>query len=310
MSHEDRLEAIKRQIAALLSLSHEGSGASEAEAATAAAMASRLMLKYALTEEQIAAATGAGKELYEQREIEYSVQGKGASYLHAQIKLMGAIARHTFCKTIYQTGKEGRANNKGWIIGQASQIDLALTMYARLMPQVLKMGQAAYWRYREDALVDGYDEDEIAGERAWRRNHFQGAATAIDNRLHAERKAAEQSAAPATRVERSLVTVDGGDLAVAESDVLAGETEGAQITALVLVKDAELKEAVDKYFPKDSLGSMRRTQAHKKDGYWEGHRDGSAIELHDRKALDGEEQRKLAAPEGDDDDETESEGDE
>jgi hypothetical protein len=271
-AHNERLEAIKARIAAALAIAAEGSGATPEEAVNAAAHAARLMLKYNLTEEQIRAAAGQKASEYERRTVLYTAKG-ASRYLHAQASLMGVLARYNFCES-FRMGKSG----EGILVGQSENIDIVIEAYMRLMPQVLKMGQTAYAAYEAACEARGYGI--IAQEASWRRNHFAGVNSAIYYRLQAEREAAEQS------VKANDYRADGA-AGVSDEDakLLTAATEGAQVMALVAIKDAALVEAVARFVP--NAGKARNTTVRNGGAYRQGLRDGERLAIHNRKSVEG-----------------------
>lgn len=254
-AHQDRLEAVKAKIAALLALAADGSGATPAEAASAAAMATRLMLKYALAEAEIRKA--AGEKVngeYEMRVVRYSASGV-SRYLHAQARLMYVLARHNFC-TAFRCGSTG----EGKLVGEPEMVDLVIELYMRLMPQLLKMGQEAYVAYKAEYLDDGGRPSQLAQEASWRRTHFTAAVATIDNRLARARREAQ------------------------EAEDAAGK--GEAMTALIVVKDTDLAEASQRFVPNSTKG--RRSTLKDGAAYRAGMRDGARVNLgQSRKAIGG-----------------------
>jgi hypothetical protein len=120
----------------------------------------------------------------------------------------------------------------------------------------------------------------IAQEASWRRNHFAGVNSAIYYRLQAERRGRR-----AERQGQRLPRRRGRWCERRGCQAAAAATEGAQVTALVAIKDAALAEAVARLYPTpaparhDRQGRGRVSR--------QGRRDGERLAIHNRKSVEG-----------------------
>jgi hypothetical protein len=272
-TQESAAENIMRRVRALLAFADEGSGATPAEAASAAAKAAQLMLRYNLSEAHVRARKGEKAEYLCER---FTFAPTNGPYIVALRILANAIATSNFCRLLHSN-----RTGQGYIIGERANIDISTEMYARLNLQLARMAERA-WLQEGKTSYPWLEGARLAGRSiSWKRNYLLGAASTISQRLRQEREAAQQSQQTA---ERGNAGQSQGS-ADPQGQLLSGATEGAQITALVLVKDAELDAETKRRFPRTKAGKAVSVSGRASEAYFSGMRDGATVSLRNQQRI-------------------------
>jgi hypothetical protein len=227
-----------------MALAEDGSGATPDEAAVAVAKAQAIMLRYNLELAQVQAASGQKSNYTEERvEMGKTIGGYLAPLRH----LYTALARANFCDVVIETRQP-----TGFVIGEPHNVAAVREMFARLSPELLNMANAAWsreWSGERLHRAKGYEGIALARKAmSWKRAYLFGAVATINDRLKAERERAKAEAA-----------------------------QGEQVRALVLVKDTELAEAMERMHPQAKPG--KRATVRDASAFEAGARDGHGVEL-------------------------------
>jgi hypothetical protein len=274
--HDVNTDTIMRRVRALLAFADEGSGATPAEAASAAAKAAQLMLRYNLNEAQIRAKKGEKADYLCER---FTFAASRGPYIVALRMLASGIARSNFCRLLHS-----RRTGSGYIIGERANIDVTIEMYTRLHLTLAQMAERA-WKTEGAASYTWLDGARLAGRSiSWKRNYLLGAADTIYRRLEQEREAAQESQQATGQTAKQTAEQPTGQTAE-QGQLLNGPTEGAQITALVLVKDAELEAETKRRFPQTKTAKPATISSRASSAYYSGQRDGASVALHNRQRL-------------------------
>lgn len=201
-----------RKVRALLSKT-EAHGASPAEAAAAAALAQELMFKYNLEAadvtdrpaDPIAAYTR--KESYQERML----WRRDRTWMR---RLMSAIARNNFCKSIHHETKDKRWASTLTLVGKPANIAFCEELFKWLVDELDGMRLAAWAEYNAQCKEAG---DEPVHGTHFRANFYLGAVEVVGDRLDAQRKASEKAAQEAGT---ALIVLTGKELLAATSKLV------------------------------------------------------------------------------------------
>lgn len=241
MTKERQRELLER-VRKLYALANDKRGASEAEAALALERAQALLLRYNLDASMIQ-----DPELREKADG-VSFESPGGHRLAAwATSLLDAIGRFNYCRVIL-TGNNG---TRFTIVGRPADVQVAHESFLFIMEQVRRL-----IRQHRPAGVEGMSLQHA------RRAFAIGCAARVRERLHLAK----------LERERGGVKPEAGE---------AGKSyTGAEVTALVIVKQKEVDDKVKVIFPR--LRSARsRAQSHQKfaGSFTEGHRAGDKVRL-------------------------------
>lgn len=185
------------------------------EAATAAAKAAAIMVKYTIAESEL----GAGdREGYTRASLQPEGPIVHRCVMAFDQSLLGIVAEASFCKAILSRSARGQTD--GDVIGQPHNIEIVRYLFHYLRREVDRMGNAAAraaQRESAECRLTGSIAEPILGPNAYLRHFRMGALAAIRDRLLAPREEAKQ--------------------------------ENESTMALIVLKDAELEEATGKLVP-------------------------------------------------------------
>lgn len=140
MTDQQRVDTkIVERVRKLLALSASGSGATENEASTAAAMAAALMEEHGLEMARVVAAGGEG----ESREDDTR---SGGAFHYYQEELMGYVAESCFCyvETTWTTNAKGDRVRDGFrLIGRKSAVASARVLHDYLDKTIMRLSKEA-----------------------------------------------------------------------------------------------------------------------------------------------------------------------
>lgn len=209
------------------------------EAESAAAALQRLMIKYNVDAAELEAAGKRDHEEYVSQFIELGK--KGSSGLQWRINLIRVLAQAGFCKFI----RIGVHGGIGYLVGQPSNIDAVRRIYEATVATVERLAERDWPAFR-----NRYNDWIRAGSptaMAWKNSFKLGFSAGLWSKLQQEKQAIE-----------------------------AGEVT---VSALVVVKDAELDEAVQRII--GNLVPSRNSTASNSSGFGAGYARGLAHETHD-----------------------------
>lgn len=148
---------------------------------------------------------GLGETEREEYISRYIVLGsKGSSGLQWRINLAYVMGEMNFCAFI----REGFHGGTGWMVGQASNVDAAEEMFKSIAEANERLAPTEWYSFRNSSRYDG------SSTVAWKNSFKIGFVAGIRMKM---------------RMERQTV---------------AQELEAGVVSSLVVVKEAELKEAV------------------------------------------------------------------
>lgn len=258
-------EAILRKLSALLA-KKEGTTSAD-EAAAAAAAAQRLMLRYNILAEEIKTTSSDDyvKEDYEVASTDAWLR-----------RLLIAVGRANFCNVLFYSRKhrEKTGHEKlHIIIGEPVNVTATKLLYEYLEATLRRLGVEAHDREiaARYALIGASVPKPLPRglrneRRTWVANFYAGALDVLENRLYRQRQEFERG-----QMARNE-----------ESDAQSSETVAADTSkALIVVKDAALKEAQMRFFNQvnESKWSGGAGKRFDRPGHFEGVRAGSEISL-------------------------------
>ena len=174
-----------------------------AEAEAAAAAMQRMILKHNLDAADL---ENLGKQEREEYISKYIILGKEKTQgLQWRVNLAYVMGEMNFCAFI----RQGIHGAKGWMVGQASNVEAAEVMYVSIVDANERLAPTEW------AAFIRTSEGRFANSGSWKNSFKIGFVQGIRMQMLAERKR------------------------------VAGELEAGTVSALVLVKDAELKQAVN-----------------------------------------------------------------
>jgi hypothetical protein len=236
-------ENVLRKVRKLLDLA--GNNPSVEEAASAAEKAQALITKYGLTlidvdTERDAAGNEDLTRGYENVPFNYGGHDHSREW---RLELLHRLAQLNFCQVIRYTwnrkyGTKAAQANKSSIIGQPGHIDLVVFLFESIARQLQSMANAEYTK----AVREGHAWCSVM---KWKKGFAYGAIEVILARLEAQRR----------------------------------ELEGApEVRALVVIADAQLVAATEKYFPKLKEGRERTLKVNG-DAYYRGREAGQKVAI-------------------------------
>ena len=215
----DIIERIKK----LHALSERNS--STAEAAAAAAKIQELLFTHNLELSKVLGTPG--KDPHPYLKNDYIIRGAGAADLVQCRVLFHQIAKANFCYDFYIPN-----TSKMEVVGQRHNFEAVVYMFEYISGEIRRLALAAL---QDQAFLRGADK------RRYLRGFFEGAVSAVSNKL----RATQQQSAQATTESRDLV----------------------------VVKDGQLKSAVVQFYPRTKFGKEGRARNY---GSNSGHADGRA----------------------------------
>ena len=236
-------EKIIERIQKILARSHSSN---EHEAATALAKAQALLAEHNLSLAEVQVRTGK-KSTY----VQYQHMLAGQDQWRRE--LMATIARFNFCELVFWSGTVRVA-----LIGEQENIEAVLVMTRFVEEQLEQFAASGFARYaRSGGSAHG---------RSWKVSFYQGALAVIQRRLQEERRALEArplpSSASSASSGRFLSGVDSAPVPTCR--------------ALLVVKERDLKEALQQFYPKVRKGASRR-HITALDGYQAGRQAGERV---------------------------------
>jgi hypothetical protein len=242
------IDAIADKVRKLLALA---TSSNPHEAALAAARAQDLMFRYNLELSQVQ--TDRQGDSYVKQDV--TLSGAKSGDRNWRRLLMATIARNTFCKAIYYSGRGTRDKREQMaIIGQRHNIKHCQYLYEYLARELERMERLAW---------DAYCAVTWTSERVhwltYANNFYRGAVTEIERRLMEQRKASETAA-----------EVEG---------------QGDASRALVVLTAQQLQEATHRFFPKLTAGRLSATRNHSGEAYRAGREAGRSVPI--RRGVEG-----------------------
>jgi hypothetical protein len=236
-------ESVLQKVRKLLDLA--GNNPSVEEAASAAAKAQALITKYGLTLIDVdASRDAAGNEDltrgYENIPFNYGGHDHSREW---RLELLHRLAQLNFCQVIRYTwnrkyGTKAAQANKSSIIGQPGHVDLVVFLFESIARQLQSMANAEYTKAVREGRV-------WCSVMKWKKDFAYGAIEVIMQRLEAQRR----------------------------------ELEGTpEVRALVVIADARLVAATEKFFPK-SKKDRARTLKVNADAYGRGREAGQKVTI-------------------------------
>ena len=214
---------------------------SAAEAEAAAAAMQRMILKHNLDAADL---QGLGKERKEEYISRYIQLGpKGSSGLQWRINLAYTIGEMNFCAFI----REGFHGGTGWMVGQASNVDAAEQMFKSIADANERLVTLEWYSFRNSYE---YIRAGQPSSVSWKNSFKHGFVAGVHTRMKNERVA------------------------------MSKELEAGKISALVVVKDAELKQAVAEKIGRTVKSGASQPNNH--NGFMRGHERGMAHETRGR----------------------------
>ncbi len=198
-------------------------GATPEEAASAAAMANKLLTKYNLEMSDVEQAQDATQVRDKMGKFEFAT-GLGKQDWRWASRIFGHVAEFNYCKAVQSGWTGGRRGAGGYytkmvFIGKRHNVDVAEYIFRYLTKEVIRIRRLAWERY-------GYASGE--NQKTWFRHFGWGAADAIYYIL--ERNKREQEAAD------------------------------NRVTALMVVSDTELNQAMAEFYPALRANRQRGAQ--------------------------------------------------
>jgi hypothetical protein len=272
------LETITKRIRALLDLARND-GATPDEAATAAAKAQGLMLRYNIDRARIDAAAGHKAEYINHIT---SLDVASGPYINPHRQLLANLAAYNFCKQIQWSGSARVA-----LIGEQHNVDLVLTLYHSLAADLSAMAERSWKATQHTDAAWYWDRDKHEYIKhtgiTYKAEYYRGAVEAIRTRLYKQRCEAEDAKAAEAKAREQQDTHDVHDTAHTIAEAIESAHE---VRALVLVKDAELEQAQSRYYPKLGKARAKRTPHRSESAaYGHGRRDGMHADLNAHKRL-------------------------
>lgn len=252
---DEQFETLARRINALMNLSLD-KGATPAEAATAAARANALLLKYNLDLARVRAQPRA--EEYVNVLVNLAVN-KGP-YVRAHRTLLHNLARFNFCKMIYLA-----KSNRAYIVGAKHNVETVRHLYDLMARELHRMADAA-WPESDSKLDAEWSRRSVAHARiTYTASYLEGANLTIQARLQEQRtKATETPTQPADKPNGQ------------NDETAVGEAE--QVRALIVLTDAALTEAVNR-FHGETKTTKWRTAARDYGAYRQGQKDAHKLPI-------------------------------
>lgn len=177
-------DAILEKVRKLINLSKD-SAATPGESAAAAARAQSLLFAHRLSLADVDLSAGQ-KEPYDKHE--HHVGGTNRKFYGWRQQLLGAIARHNFCRMIISS----RANPRVDIVGRAADVEFVKWLFDSVVIQIDQMART--W-----AAANAHPDNKDPSIRAF----GLGAARTIGERLAAQRRVDESQ----TTTSQALVLV-------------------------------------------------------------------------------------------------------
>jgi hypothetical protein len=180
------------RIVKLLKLA-EGGGTTPAESATAAAQASRLMLKYHISQ---AVVDGYNADSAAGEPIRRGPLWEGGRIVSWVLDLAGGLSRLHGCRVLINRGRRHRHSRaKITLVGREGDAEIVRYLLTYLMREINRLAQA------------------VPTDRAYRNAFRRGAAKEVVRRMRAERKSHREEICKAGH-SRALVLVDRRDVSV------------------------------------------------------------------------------------------------
>ncbi len=187
MAHEK--ESVVSKIAALLNKTTD-QGCSEEEAASAAAMAQKLLFKYKLEMADIESAGGEKTESVGQSDFEYKTKAHDGDW---KLQFLFELSRYNFCKTI---ARQGWGNP--FIIGKSAEVEVVKALHSWISEQLETICK--------DRIKEGYNgPDRIP---TFRRSFFTSAVYTISRRLREQQREMKEE----SEKGNTLIVVTGTEL--------------------------------------------------------------------------------------------------
>ena len=265
-------EQILDQIKSIMLKTDPTRGASQAEVEKAMEHIATLRFRHDISMEEINTHVGADERKIAYVQVEHDIL-KNSQWRR---DLMNALCYNMNCRMVTLHSKHN--NHRVALVGQRHNVEIVTYLFDYLRVSLESLAEAAYGvhqsihgkrpnKTKRNMLYDW----EITGDsgKSWKATFYQAAVRAINSRLAAQRKVDVHTVAQ-------------------EHDV-----SDESIMALVVAKDEKLKEAYDKYFPKETLGKpITRSKINVvQTGWAAGHEAGYNIPL--RQGIEGERAPKL-----------------
>lgn len=241
-----RLDEIAQKIAALTAMADPSNGATVGEVENATALIQKLTTKYNLDEEQVARRTRDNKQ--QQANTNPIVTQFCPNHSDRRFEwsenLAHNIARGFFCKVLY--------NRIGYyFIGTQTDVRIAIQTFNRLHLVIASMASIATVAYADHWRDMGVmDVRQLKGEhslKSYKLSYSNGVVSGIGTKLQEQR---------------------------AQDDAEANK----QVTALVVVRDAAIDQAISAKWPKLSKGRASDAR-HNDEAYSKGRVDGYNVTI-------------------------------
>lgn len=233
------------------------------EAAAAAEMAPRLMLKYNIELYDIERANAAAAKRDEITAHDFPLGvGQGAPANWRRM-LVFAIARHDFCKGISING-----TRKMTIVGESHNIEIVRHLYEFLTREIERLADEGYPRSQSSDLYTV--AKETGGQKYATQYYWQHSSRSWKNAF--KTAAVEMLDSRLWKLRQNLLTQNE--------------------TALAIRKDKEVEEKAHEIFPQ--MGKFQKADYTNREGQYAGYEAGNKLPLHNPVAGTSQTPRQLA----------------
>ena len=206
---EQSTKAIIDKIQKLLAMA-QAKGGNEHEAASAAAMAQRMMIEHGVTVEEVAEAVTGESEA---EKVKVHETGKRVSW---KIELLDGLAKANFCRFVWR--------NTGaceyYVCWRTYRVEIVRSLFDYLAQEIDRLTEEALSSAKEI-----YRSPENAGASSWRKwaaDHRYGMAKRISERLKEQFKQQREQGIPDSNVS-ALAVVSAYQKALAEIKTIIGK---------------------------------------------------------------------------------------